>query len=259
MHTYHAYAAPSAKAPLEPFNFDPVPLGPEEVEIEVSHCGLCHSDLSMLDNDWGMSKYPFVPGHEVTGTVSALGEQAKGLKTGQRVGLGWWSHSCLSCRQCLSGDHNLCPTAQGTIVGRHGGFADRVRAQWTWVLIGRGRALEVLLGADDIPGDLAELYGYVNRALPDAELDGFVQALATRIATFDKDAIRETKRLVDVASLPPDAEIAPEWDAFIASVKRPASQERISKLMQQGFHKPGDVETRLGHYVGQLGRRDLRI
>ena len=121
-------------------------------------------------------------------------------------------------------------------------------------LMGRGRALEVLLGADDIPGDLAELYGYVNRSLPDADLDGFVDALATRIATFDKDAIRETKRLVNVASLPPDTEIAPEWDAFLASVKRPAAQKRINKLMQQGFHKPGDVEARLGHYVGQLGR-----
>jgi uncharacterized zinc-type alcohol dehydrogenase-like protein len=133
MHTYNAYAAQSAKSQLEPFAFDPGPLGVEEVEIEVSHCGLCHSDLSMLDNDWGMSKYPFVPGHEVTGTVSALGEQAKGLKLGQRVGLGWWAHSCLSCHQCLSGDQNLCPSAQSTIVGRHGGFADRVRAQWTWV------------------------------------------------------------------------------------------------------------------------------
>jgi uncharacterized zinc-type alcohol dehydrogenase-like protein len=133
MLTYHAYAAPSAKALLEPFAFDPGPLEPEEVEIEVSHCGVCHSDLSVLDNDWGISKYPFVPGHEVTGTVSALGEQAKGLKAGQRVALGWWSHSCLSCHQCLSGDHNLCSTAQGTILGRHGGFADRVRAQWTWV------------------------------------------------------------------------------------------------------------------------------
>jgi enoyl-CoA hydratase/carnithine racemase len=121
-------------------------------------------------------------------------------------------------------------------------------------LMGRGRALEVLLGADDIPGDLAERYGYVNRSLPDAELDGFVDALATRIASFDKDAIRETKRLVDVASLPPDVEIAPEWDAFLASLKRPAAQERISQLMQQGFHKPGDAETRLGYYVGQLGR-----
>src|SRR5271170_7932067 len=120
-------------------------------------------------------------------------------------------------------------------------------------LMGRGRALEVLLGADDIPGDLAELYGYVNRALPDAELDGFVDALANRIATFDKDAIRDTKRFVDIASLPPDAEIAPEWDAFLASVKRPAAQKRIKALMERGFHAPGDVETRLGHHVGLLG------
>ena len=79
-------------------------------------------------------------------------------------------------------------------------------------LMGRGRALEVLLGADDIPGDLAELYGYVNRSLPDSDLDTFVDSLATRIASFDKQAISETKRFADVASLPPDFEIAPEWD-----------------------------------------------
>jgi len=121
-------------------------------------------------------------------------------------------------------------------------------------LIGRGRALEVLLGADDIRGDIAELYGYVNRALPDTALDGFVDALATRIASFDKKAIAETKRLADVASLPPDAEIAPEWDAFIASVQRPAAQIRIKGLLERGFHKPGDVETRLGYHVGQLGQ-----
>jgi enoyl-CoA hydratase/carnithine racemase len=121
-------------------------------------------------------------------------------------------------------------------------------------LIGRGRALEVFLGADDFPGDLAERYGYVNRSLPDAELDEFVDALATRIASFDKRVISETKRFVDVASLPPDYEIAPEWDVCLASIMRPAAQERIKKLMERGFHKPGDVETRLGHHVGQLER-----
>jgi enoyl-CoA hydratase/carnithine racemase len=120
-------------------------------------------------------------------------------------------------------------------------------------LIGRGRALEVLLGADDIPGDLAERYGYVNRALPDAELDAFVEALAMRIASFDKQAIVETKNLVNIASLPPDAEIAPEWDACFASVQRPAAQRRINALLERGLHKPGDVENRLGYYVGQLG------
>lgn len=121
-------------------------------------------------------------------------------------------------------------------------------------LIGRGRALEVLLGADDIPGDLAELYGYVNRALPDAELDAFVDALASRIATFDKQAIAETKRLADIASLPPDSEVAPEWDAFLAALGRPASQARLKTLFERGFHKAGDVETRLGFHVGQIAR-----
>jgi enoyl-CoA hydratase/carnithine racemase len=120
-------------------------------------------------------------------------------------------------------------------------------------LIGRGRALEVLLGADDIHGDLAERYGYVNRAFPDSELDGFVEALAMRIASFDKQAIAETKRLANIASLPPDEEILPEWGAFVAALGRPASQNRLKTLMSRGFHRPGDVENRLGFHVGQLG------
>src|SRR6266853_3232018 len=119
-------------------------------------------------------------------------------------------------------------------------------------LIGRGRALEVPLGADDIPGDLAERYGYVNRALPDVELDAFVEALAMRIASFDKWAISETKRFVNVASLPPDYEIAPEWDVCLASIQRPAGQRRLNTLLERGLHKPGDVENRLGYHVGQL-------
>ena len=120
-------------------------------------------------------------------------------------------------------------------------------------LIGRGRALEVLLGADDIDGELAELYGYVNRALPDSMLDQFVDGLARRIASFDKQAMAETKRLVDIASLPMNSEISPEWGAFVASLGRGAAQHRIRKLMERGFHRPGDVENRLGYHVGQLG------
>ena len=120
-------------------------------------------------------------------------------------------------------------------------------------LMGRGRALEVLLGADDINGDLAELYGYVNRSIPDSQLDDFVDSFARRIASFDRRAISETKRLVDLNSLPPDAEIVPEWDAFIASLGRPAAQARLRLLFEQGFHKPGDVESRLGYHVGTLG------
>jgi enoyl-CoA hydratase/carnithine racemase len=116
--------------------------------------------------------------------------------------------------------------------------------------IGRARALEVLLGSDDIRGDLAEAYGYVNRSLPDAELDGFVEALATRIASSDKWAIANTKRLVNANSLPPDAEMAAGWNACIASLARPATQARMKALFEQGFHKPGDVEDHLGSYLG---------
>ncbi len=121
--------------------------------------------------------------------------------------------------------------------------------------IGRARALEVLLSADDIRGDMAEFFGYVNRSLPDAELDGFVTGLATRIASFDKWAIANTKRLVNAASLPPDVELAAGWDACIKSVMRPATQERIKALFERGFHDPGEAEDRLGAYVGQLGRQ----
>jgi enoyl-CoA hydratase/carnithine racemase len=120
--------------------------------------------------------------------------------------------------------------------------------------IGRARALEVLLGSEDIRGDLAEAYGYVNRSLPDAELDGFVDALAARIASFDKWAIANTKRLVNAASLPPDVEIAAGWDACMASIGRPAAQDRIKALFDEGFHKPGDAEDRLGSYLARFGR-----
>jgi enoyl-CoA hydratase/carnithine racemase len=120
--------------------------------------------------------------------------------------------------------------------------------------MGRQRAMEVMLSSDDIGGDLAEAYGYVNRALPDAELDGFVDALANRIATFDRWAIANTKRLVNTAGLPPDVEISAGWDACMASIARPAAQGRIRALFEQGFHKPGDAEDRLGAYVGRLGR-----
>jgi enoyl-CoA hydratase/carnithine racemase len=119
--------------------------------------------------------------------------------------------------------------------------------------MGRQRALEVLLSSNDIGGDLAEAYGYVNRSLPDGELDSFVDALATRIASFDKWAIANTKRLVSAASLPPDVEIAAGWDACMASIARPAAQGKIKALFEQGFHRPGDAEDRLGFYLGQLG------
>jgi enoyl-CoA hydratase/carnithine racemase len=116
--------------------------------------------------------------------------------------------------------------------------------------------MEILLGADGINGETAELYGYVNRSLPDGELDAFVDTLAKRIASFDKRTIAETKRLVDVNSLPPDAEIAPEWDAFMSSISRPEAQRRLRLLFARGFHAPGDVEDRLGYYTAEVGAAD---
>ena len=103
-------------------------------------------------------------------------------------------------------------------------------------LIGRGRALEILLGGDDISGELAELYGYVNRALPDAELDSFVDAFAARLSSFDKQVMAEIKHLVNLNSLPADAEIAPEWDAFLTSLS--ALRRRVFERFQRGFHEP---------------------
>jgi uncharacterized zinc-type alcohol dehydrogenase-like protein len=134
MGNIHAWAAQAAGAPLQPFEYDPGPLGADEVEIAVESCGICHSDLSMIDNEWGITAYPFVPGHEVTGRVGALGREARGLTMGQRVGLGWYARSCLHCPQCVAGRPHLCRDVQSTIVGRFGGFADRVRCHWLWAV-----------------------------------------------------------------------------------------------------------------------------
>lgn len=127
-----AYAAEAAHAPLKLTEIDLGPLGADQVEIAVRYCGLCHSDLSMLNNDWGMTSFPFVPGHEVIGEVVAAGPSVHGVQVGDTVGLGWSSNSCMACPQCLSGNHNLCATGEGTIVGRPGGFAERVRCHGTW-------------------------------------------------------------------------------------------------------------------------------
>ncbi len=129
MTTVHAYAASEANGTLEPFEYELGPLSPHDVDIKVTSCGVCHSDLSMLENAWGMASFPFVPGHEVAGTVAEVGEHVTHLKVGDTVGLGWNSGYCMHCQQCMGGDHNMCADASATIIGRHGGFADRIRAQ----------------------------------------------------------------------------------------------------------------------------------
>jgi len=123
-----AYAAQAAGGDLHPFEYDPGELGASDVEINVEYCGICHSDISMLDNDWGISQFPLVPGPEVVGTIAAVGQRVRHLAIGERVGLGWHADYCQTCHSCHSGDQNLCQQAQPTIVGRHGGFAEQVRA-----------------------------------------------------------------------------------------------------------------------------------
>ena len=134
MSKVRAYAAHQAHSPLVPYEYDAGPLGEDQVDIAVKSCGICHSDIAMLNNDWGFTAYPIVAGHEVVGQVAAVGQRVTTLHIGQTVGLGWFSRSCLTCRTCLNGDQNLCPTIEQTIVGRRGGFADRVRAQAAWVI-----------------------------------------------------------------------------------------------------------------------------
>ena len=129
-----AYAAHQPGGRLEPFSYDPGPLAADAVEIDVIACGLCHSDLSLLNNDWGMTTYPLVPGHEVVGQIAAIGDQVTAVSVGDTVGLGWYAGSCLTCPQCMSGDHNLCHSNEMTAVGRHGGFADKVRCQAAWAI-----------------------------------------------------------------------------------------------------------------------------
>jgi len=131
---FKAYAVHEPRGKLVPFEYDPGPLGPDQVEIDVIACGICHSDLSIINNDWQFTSYPLVPGHEVIGRVAALGQNVGHLAVGDTVGLGWFSGSCMTCPQCMGGDHNLCPQNEQTIIGRHGGFADKVRCRSGWAI-----------------------------------------------------------------------------------------------------------------------------
>ncbi len=134
MAQFQGLAAHAAGAELLSFRYDPGRLGAHEVEIAITHCGICYSDIHLISNDWGISQYPFIPGHEIVGNVAAVGNDVRSLQVGQRVGLGWQSNSCGQCNWCLSGQENLCAASEGTCVHRHGGYADRVRANARFVI-----------------------------------------------------------------------------------------------------------------------------
>src|SRR6266550_5473311 len=131
---YTAWVAKAARQSMVLETVDLGPLGVEDVEVAVEHSGVCHSDLSVFNNEWGISQYPAILGHEVVGRVTAVGPSTKGAKVGQRVGVGWYAGSCMHCRQCMSGSHHLCPQVQATIVGHRGGFATHIRSHWAWAI-----------------------------------------------------------------------------------------------------------------------------
>jgi alcohol/geraniol dehydrogenase (NADP+) len=127
MSEIHGLAVHAAGAQLLPYKYDPGELKGNEVEVKISHCGVCHSDVHLIDNDWGLSKYPFIPGHEIVGSVVAVGSEVKDRKVGERVGIGWQADSCGICEWCRQGDEHLCAQSQPTCMGRNGGYADRIR------------------------------------------------------------------------------------------------------------------------------------
>ena len=134
MSAIHGLAAHAAGAHLLPYKYEAGELGADDVEVKVSHCGVCHSDVHLIDNDWGISKYPFIPGHEIIGTVMTKGAAVKSLELGQRVGIGWQADSCGICEWCRRGEEHLCANAQPTCVGRHGGYAERVCVNWRFAV-----------------------------------------------------------------------------------------------------------------------------
>jgi uncharacterized zinc-type alcohol dehydrogenase-like protein len=134
MNEIHGLAVHAAGAHLLPYKYDAGELKAAEVEVRISHCGVCHSDVHLIDNDWGMSKYPFIPGHEIVGTVTAVGSDVHSIAAGQRVGIGWQADSCGTCEWCRQGEEHLCAKSQPTCVGRHGGYADSIRVNWRFAI-----------------------------------------------------------------------------------------------------------------------------
>lgn len=122
----NALAAQEAKAPVEPFTYEADAVAKFGAEIEITHCGVCHSDLHLLDGDWSSGQFPLVAGHEIIGMVKSVGSEADKSLVGQRVGIGWQRGSCLKCEWCISGQENVCAQSVATCVGNYGGFAEKV-------------------------------------------------------------------------------------------------------------------------------------
>ena len=247
----NAYAAHEPKGKLEPFQYELGSLKPDEVDVEVQYCGICHSDLSMLNNDWRITQYPFVPGHEIVGKIIAKGELVRNLEIGQTVGVGWTSESCLTCGECMSGNHNLCNRAKGVIVGRHGGFADKVRAQAAWAIpipdgVDLASAGPLFCGGITVFNPIVQnrisplhsvgvigIGGLGHMALaflkawgcevtafstsPDKEEEARKLGAHHFVSTHDKDALKQLRGRFDMILDTVNVELP--WDAYIAALK----------------------------------------
>src|SRR4051794_23245821 len=285
MATIEVWLAPAAKSRLVRQKVELGPLGDEEVEVEVEHCGLCHSDLSIRDNDWGFSRFPAVLGHEAVGRVVDVGRAAKGLTVGQRVGVGWTAGSCMHCRQCMSGNHHLCPQATFTIVGHKGAFASRVRAHWGWAVplpegINVAEAGPLLCGGMTVFNPLA-MYARPTSRVGIVGIGGlghmavkFAAAYGCEVTAFtssegkfdearkfgahrvvssrDPDAIKELAGVFDLLLV--TVHVPLDWDALVAS---PASNGRLHLVgFRVGPLPPPGVPPLLGQ--GGLPRPPVR-
>jgi len=202
-----AFAAPSAKAALEPFSYEAGALGPHDVELEITHCGLCHSDLHLIDDDWKRSVYPLVPGHEIVGIVRAAGAEVTHLRPGDRAGVGWQRSACLRCPLCLDGHENLCATQEATCVGHHGGFAERLRTdgRFTFAIPG---GIESAVAAPLLCGGVT-VYAPLKRFGADAKKTvgvigvgglghlalAFLRALGSQVIAFSSSADKKQEAL----------------------------------------------------------------
>ena len=254
MSQIRTWAAPAAGRPLESHAYEAGALGPEEVEIAVEYCGICHSDLSMLDNEWGMTAYPFVPGHEAVGRVVELGAHAKGLRIGQRVGVGWNAASCMHCGSCVSGDQHLCKSAQGTIVGRHGAFAERLRAHWLWAIplpdaLDASAAGPLLCGGITVFAPLLELGIRPTQRVGVVGIGGlghmalkFLKAWGCQVTAFTSSAAKHKEaqamgahRVVSSSSAKAMSAIAGSLDLIIDTVNAPLAWDALfSTLAPKG-------------------------
>ncbi|RMG82272.1 MAG: NAD(P)-dependent alcohol dehydrogenase [Bacteroidetes bacterium] len=271
----NGWAAREPGGKLEPYQYELGALGPDEVDIEVRYCGLCHSDLSMIKNDWRFTKYPFVPGHEIVGTIIAKGDQVRHLEIGQAVGVGWNAHSCQTCADCMSGNHNLCDQAGGTIVGRHGGFADKVRAQAVWAIpipdgVDLASAGPLFCGGVTVFNPLVQNHisplhsvgvvgigGLGHMALaflrawgcevtafstsPEKEAEARALGAHHFVSTHDLDALKKLRNHFDMILDTVNVELP--WDAYLATLK--------SKGVLHIVGAASGVKARIGNLMGK--------